>query len=58
MPDPAASVLAKLKTKQPRVAEAISFACSYFARRSFSVGLKGPNMLKTLCSRVDCSSIC
>ncbi len=49
MPDIAASVLARLKTKQSSVKKAFSFVCSSFARRNFCAGLKNPNTQKILC---------
>ncbi|MGN0266277.1 MAG: hypothetical protein ACI4D7_01230 [Lachnospiraceae bacterium] len=48
MADIAASVLARLKTKAKKVEEAISFACSFFARRSFYAAWRNPSMLKIL----------
>jgi len=49
MADIAGSVLARLKTKLLRAAEAISYAYSFSVRKSFFVGWKNPNMRKTLC---------
>ena len=49
MADMAASVLARLKKRQKKVEEVISFVYSFFARRSFCVAWKSPSMLKILC---------
>lgn len=49
MADAAASVLARLKTKQKKADEATSFVCSFFARKNFYVVWKNRNMRKTLC---------
>ncbi len=48
MADMAASVLAGLETRQKKAEEAISFACSFFARRSFCVVWQSLNMLRSL----------
>lgn len=49
MADIATSVLARLKTKQKKEAEAINFACSSSARKNFCAVWKNPSMRKTLC---------
>ncbi len=49
MADIAASVLARLKNKAKKAEEAISSACSFFAKRSFCAVWKSLSMLKTLC---------
>ena len=49
MADIAASVLARLKTKLLKAAEAISSACNSFAKRNFCAVWKSLSMLKTSC---------
>ena len=48
MADMAASVLARLKKRQKKVEEVISFVYSFFARRSFCVVWQSLNMLRSL----------
>ena len=57
MADVAASVLARLKNKAAKAAEAISSAYSFSARKSSCAAWKSQNMRKTLFSKADCSSI-
>ncbi|GEM_PF-3340608 len=47
MADIAASVLARLKKRPLKAAEAISSACNSFVRRSFCADWKNRNMRKT-----------
>lgn len=49
MADVAASVLARLKNKATKAAEAISSACSFSARKSSCAVWKSQNMQKILC---------
>ncbi len=49
MADIAASVLARLKIRQPQAEEVISFVCSSFVRRNFCAVWKNLNMQKILC---------
>lgn len=48
MADMAASVLARLKIKPKKAAEAINFACNFFVRKSFRAVWKNQSMQKIL----------
>lgn len=49
MADIAASVLARLKNRQKKADEAISFVCNSSAKKSSSAVWKNHNMRKILC---------
>lgn len=49
MADIAVSVLARLKIRQKKAEEVISFVCSFFVRKNFCAVWKNPNMQRISC---------